>query len=155
MTLAWINFSWELDFPVKWIVSVELFPGGKFSQPRICCVYFPAVFNTPFRMMQVFFLLDLPWANVWLSPYFIAFKTPGWLWLLFLHLFVEGIHVQGQRHPLGTTEGCTSTVSSHQWPVILWGSTHPHRAFSCYLWLSKKASLFANFTDVASISLLV
>lgn len=52
----WLNWpSWELGSSVKWWAAfVELFSRGKLSQPGIYCVYFPAVFNTPFRMMQVF-----------------------------------------------------------------------------------------------------
>ena len=94
VTLAWINPSWELDSSGKWwAASVQILSRGKPSQFGIYCAYFPAVINTPFRMMQGLFfffpLLALCWANIWPSPFLWTINTPGLLWLLALHSFRE------------------------------------------------------------------
>lgn len=74
--LGWISLSWELDSSVKWWASVERFSRGN-SQPRIYCVYFPAVSEIPFRMLQDFLLLDFSWTHTWPSPFLLALKTAG------------------------------------------------------------------------------
>lgn len=98
-----------------WLRTIPL---SSVCRPGVYCADFPAISNTPLRVIQVFLPLDFPWANFQPSPFLLALKPAGSQDSCFpIHLRKTSVCKEDKDLHLAPARASHRAVSPKAWPL--------------------------------------